>query len=88
MTGRTLPGVATGDMYRGVMPFIALQVIVLGLVIAYPQLLMRDAPAPTMDSQAIERAIDALSPDAPDRPLDDPMRLLLEQLKDETQPPR
>jgi GntP family gluconate:H+ symporter len=86
VTGRTIPAVRTGDIYWGVMPFVAIQAVVMTLVIAYPQMLLRDAPGKRMDSQALERAINDLSPATPSG-AEDPMQLLLEQLKDEAAPP-
>ncbi len=46
-TGRLVPRIRTGDIYRGVLPFVAINALVTALIIAYPQLVLRDsAPAP------------------------------------------
>ena len=37
-TGRRMHGVCTGDIYRGVLPFVVVQVVVMALLIAFPQL--------------------------------------------------
>ena len=36
VSGRTLPSVKTTDIYRGALPFIAIQIVTIALVIAYP----------------------------------------------------
>jgi tripartite ATP-independent transporter DctM subunit len=82
-SGRALPAVSTGDIYRGVLPFVAIQAVVLALVIAFPQLLLRDTARPKMDSQSVERVLREMGSPAATEAGDDPMRLLLDQLKDE-----
>jgi TRAP-type mannitol/chloroaromatic compound transport system permease large subunit len=88
VTGRTLDGVRTGDIYRGVIPFVAIQAVVMALVIAYPEMLLRDAPAKRMDSQAIERAIRELTPPPSPSATQDPMQQLLEQMREEAEAPK
>lgn len=41
-TGQKLARVTTGQIYAGALPFIAVQVVLLGLIIAYPQLVIGD----------------------------------------------
>jgi len=60
-SGKMLTGVSTVDIYWGVLPFIAVQAVVMALVIGNPQLLMRaDAATGLMDSGAIQKALDQL----------------------------
>ncbi|HYG27366.1 MAG TPA: TRAP transporter large permease subunit, partial [Caulobacteraceae bacterium] len=37
-SGRTIEGVTTGQIYWGAVPFVAIQIVMVGLLIAYPQL--------------------------------------------------
>ncbi|MFT3757493.1 TRAP transporter large permease [Thauera sp.] len=39
VTGKRMEGIRTGQMYRGALPFVFLQIVVLGLLIAFPQLI-------------------------------------------------
>ncbi|MFY7941762.1 MAG: TRAP transporter large permease subunit, partial [Burkholderiaceae bacterium] len=82
VTDKTVAPVTTGDIYRGVLPFIAVQVLVMGLVIAFPHWVIPEAPKVTMDSGAIEKSLNDMEQD--NVPADDPMRLLLEQMGGET----
>ncbi|MDH4062515.1 MAG: hypothetical protein OEU94_17035, partial [Aquincola sp.] len=87
VTGRVIGAIKTGDIYWGVMPFIAIQVIVMSLVLAYPQILLHDKTgAAKMDAQTVNRMLQQL-PTGQSDSAQDPMKLLLEQLKDE-KPPR
>jgi TRAP-type mannitol/chloroaromatic compound transport system permease large subunit len=36
ISGRTIPGIRTIDMYRGAIPFVVLQLVVIAVAIAYP----------------------------------------------------
>ena len=40
ITGGRIPAVSTGDIYRGAVPFVGLQIVMVGLVIAFPQMVM------------------------------------------------
>jgi TRAP-type mannitol/chloroaromatic compound transport system permease large subunit len=42
VTGRQIKGVTTGQIYAGALPFIAIQVVLLGLIIAYPEIVIGD----------------------------------------------
>ncbi len=60
-TGKEIQPIKTSDIYLGVMPFVAIQVLVMGLIIAFPGMLLHDTgPAKTMDSQAIEQRMEDL----------------------------
>jgi TRAP-type mannitol/chloroaromatic compound transport system permease large subunit len=43
LTGKQTPGVTTGQIYWGAVPFVIIQVIMVGLIIAFPGLVSRDA---------------------------------------------
>lgn len=65
VTGATIEGVSTGTIYRGVVPFILLQVAVLVLVISFPQMLdVFKRPVVQLDDAAISEQMDALDFDA------------------------
>ena len=78
-TGKEIQPIKTSDIYLGVMPFVAIQVLVMGLIIAFPGMLLHDTgPAKTMDSQAIEQRMEDLSNSGLGE--NDPMMQLLEQM--------
>jgi TRAP-type mannitol/chloroaromatic compound transport system permease large subunit len=83
--GRTIPGVSTGEIYRGALPFVGVQLVVMALVIAFPALVLGDAPtAAAMDGAAIEsqlRDMGRPAPGAESSP--DPMQMLLDSLEGE-----
>ena len=78
-SGRTVPGVRTNDIYTGVLPFVGIQLLVLGLLIAWPQLVVRDSPAAPLDAAAIERALEIAAPPATKQKAD-PVQMLMESL--------
>ena len=43
ITGHTVRGVDTGDIYRGVLPFVAVQLVVMAVLITFPQIVQVDA---------------------------------------------
>src|SRR5262249_15349855 len=51
ITGRQIAGVTTGQIYWGAVPFVLIQVLMIGLTIAFPQMVMhyRGARAPPAD---------------------------------------
>jgi TRAP-type mannitol/chloroaromatic compound transport system permease large subunit len=56
VTGKTTEPVTTGQIYWGAIPFVVIQIIMVGLVIAFPQLVGHDKPvdlenAPVIDIQ-------------------------------------
>lgn len=78
-TGKEIQPIKTSDIYLGVMPFVAIQVLVMGLIIAFPGMLMHDTgPAKTMDSQAIEQRMEDLGNAGLSD--NDPMMMLLQQM--------
>ncbi|MEQ9691525.1 MAG: TRAP transporter large permease subunit, partial [Bauldia litoralis] len=46
-SGRTLPGIKTTEIYRGALPFIGIQILMIAIVIAYPPIVThyKDEPA-------------------------------------------
>ena len=45
VTGRTMPPVTSGQIYWGAVPFVILQLVMVGLLIAFPGLVRHDPPA-------------------------------------------
>ncbi len=68
LTGRTVAKVTTGQIYWGAVPFVLIQIVMVGLVIAFPGLVSRDVqsgvPLDTTNIQ-IEAAPDDLRRDEP-----------------------
>ena len=85
VTGREIAPVRTSDIYLGVMPFVAIQILVMALIIAYPDLLMHDDSASKqMDLNAIENRLEQMEDAGVAE--NDPMKMLLEQMgQDEEQ---
>ncbi len=55
VTGQTMDPVTTGQIYWGAVPFVFIQCIMVGLVIAFPQMVMHyKSQAPTVDPSKIE----------------------------------
>ena len=86
-SGRVVPGVSTQDIYFGVMPFVAVQLLVMAAVIAWPSLIHLDGErSPKFDEAAtevaLERAIAAGALFTPENPRPDPTALLLEHLRE------
>ena len=80
-TGRTIRRIATSDIYIGVLPFVAVQVLVMALIIAFPPLVQRADVGLTMDAPAVERALRGMAPPAPAIPPIDPIQMLLDSLR-------
>jgi TRAP-type mannitol/chloroaromatic compound transport system permease large subunit len=40
VTGRLTPGITTGQIYWGAVPFVCIQIIMVGLVIAFPEMVL------------------------------------------------
>jgi TRAP-type mannitol/chloroaromatic compound transport system permease large subunit len=52
LTGRTMPPVTSGQIYWGAVPFVIIQLFMVGLLIAFPALVRHDAPqTPTARTQ-------------------------------------
>ena len=64
VTGERLAGVTTGQIYWGAVPFVVIQVVMIGLVIAFPQLVMHYKGA-VVDPASVTITIPALQPLAP-----------------------
>ena len=64
VTGERIDGVTTGQIYWGAVPFVVIQVVMIGLVIAFPQLVMHYR-GPTVDPTSVTVEIPALQPLAP-----------------------
>jgi TRAP-type mannitol/chloroaromatic compound transport system permease large subunit len=55
LTGRTMEPVTTGQIYWGAIPFVGLQILMIALVIAFPQMvLVYKGAAPTVDPSQVE----------------------------------
>jgi TRAP-type mannitol/chloroaromatic compound transport system permease large subunit len=86
-SGRLVPGVSTQDIYLGVMPFVAVQVLVMAAVIAWPSLIhLEGERTPKLDEAAteiaLEQAISAGALFTPEQPRPDPVVLLLQHLRE------
>ncbi len=63
LTGKTMEPVTTGQIYMGAIPFVVLQVIMIGLVIAFPSMVMHyKAGAVKLDEKQIERQFEQIAP--------------------------
>ncbi|WP_167434309.1 TRAP transporter large permease [Mesorhizobium helmanticense] len=66
LTGKQIAPVTTGQIYWGAVPFVCIQVIMIGLTIAFPQMVMRYKGTPvdpgTIDYQVPETPGTGLSP--------------------------
>ncbi len=82
-TGRTLPGVSTGDIYLGALPFVAVQVLVMALIIAFPDLVSGGLhkARPRVDEAAVVRSLREMADQWPAEAAPDPLPLLLESMK-------
>jgi TRAP-type mannitol/chloroaromatic compound transport system permease large subunit len=101
ITGETIPAVTTGQIYKGSIAFIALQVIMVAVVIAFPNLVADglgkggatiDADKALEQMQGAREALQQMSADpaasagsAPAAEAEDPMKSLLEAVKQDQQ---
>ena len=61
VTGQMMEPVTTGQIYWGAVPFVVIQCIMVGLVIAFPQMVMHyKSQAPTIDPSKIEIRIPSI----------------------------
>ncbi len=61
VTGKRMEPVTTGQIYWGAVPFVVIQCIMVGLVIAFPQMVMHyKASATQVDPAAVQQKIDRL----------------------------
>jgi TRAP-type mannitol/chloroaromatic compound transport system permease large subunit len=55
--------ISTGDIYLGVLPFVAVQVLVMALIIAFPAIVMHgNDRVNKLDAPAVERALRDMAP--------------------------
>jgi TRAP-type mannitol/chloroaromatic compound transport system permease large subunit len=64
VTGERLGGVSTGQIYWGAVPFVVIQVVMIGITIAFPQMVMHYKGA-VVDPSSIEIKVPTLAPLAP-----------------------
>lgn len=64
VTGKRLDGVTTGQIYWGAVPFVVIQVVMIGVVIAFPSLVMH-YQGKVVDPSTIEIKVPTLQPMAP-----------------------
>jgi TRAP-type mannitol/chloroaromatic compound transport system permease large subunit len=64
LTGERLAGVSTGQIYWGAVPFVVIQVVMIGITIAFPQMVMHYKAKP-VDPSTIEIKVPTLTPLAP-----------------------
>ena len=50
ISGKTLPGSSTMELYKGAVPFICIQLLIIFLIIAFPELVMHDNAPPAVDN--------------------------------------
>jgi TRAP-type mannitol/chloroaromatic compound transport system permease large subunit len=85
-TGRWLPAVSTTDIYAGAMPYVAVQVLVMLALIAWPALVTLEVDRHRLDddiaTSVMEQAADAGAFYNPGRPRPDPMPLLEQHLRE------
>jgi hypothetical protein len=62
ITGRQMAPVTTGQIYMGAIPFVVIQLIMVAIVVLYPQIVMHYKTAgTTVDPAAVQRSLDNLS---------------------------
>ncbi len=61
VTGQRLDGVSTAQIYWGAVPFVVIQVVMVGLVIAFPQMVMH-YKTPAVDPTTIQITVPTLQP--------------------------
>ncbi len=64
VTGERLAGVSTGQIYWGAVPFVVIQVVMIGITIAFPQMVMH-YKGEVVDPSTIEIKVPTLQPLAP-----------------------
>jgi TRAP-type mannitol/chloroaromatic compound transport system permease large subunit len=63
LTGRTMAGVSTPQIYRGAASFIVLQLIMIAVVVMFPGLVISERPPP-VDPATIDIQIPEMAPDS------------------------
>ncbi|MCG5238613.1 TRAP transporter large permease subunit [Azospirillum doebereinerae] len=70
VTGKTMEPVQTSQIYWGAVPFVVIQLVMVALVIAFPQMVMHyKSSAVKMDQQQIEEQFKGLGNDLDDAPM-------------------
>ncbi len=64
VTGERHAGVSTGQIYWGAVPFVVIQVVMIGITIAFPQMVMH-YKGPVVDPSTIEIKVPGFTPLAP-----------------------
>jgi TRAP-type mannitol/chloroaromatic compound transport system permease large subunit len=64
VTGERLAGISTGQIYWGAVPFVVIQVVMIGIVIAFPQMVMH-YKGPQIDPSSIQITVPGFTPLAP-----------------------
>jgi TRAP-type mannitol/chloroaromatic compound transport system permease large subunit len=64
VTGKKMDGIRTGEIYRGAIPFIIVQVVMILAVILFPQMVMH-YKGPVVDPSTVEITVPGLTPLAP-----------------------
>ncbi|MFM8576074.1 MAG: TRAP transporter large permease subunit, partial [Limnohabitans sp.] len=93
VTGQTIPAVTTPQIYKGSIAFIALQLTMVAVIVAFPNLVIGSLMdnGPKLDADAVfeqlqegRNALEAASPAQPDASAkDDPMRGLLDAMQEQ-----
>lgn len=61
VTGKKMEPVTTGQIYQGAIPFVIIQLIMVGIVILFPQIVMHyKAAGPAVDPAAVQKKLDEL----------------------------
>ncbi|WP_201831817.1 TRAP transporter large permease [Microvirga zambiensis] len=61
LTGKKMEPVTTGQIYWGAVPFVIIQLIMVGIVILFPQIVMHyKAAGPVVDPAAVQKKLDEL----------------------------
>ncbi len=61
VTGQTIPGVSTATIFRSVLPFIAIHILVIGLVASFPEIIrIFDRGTVLLDAGAVEDELNAI----------------------------
>ncbi|MDB5560036.1 MAG: C4-dicarboxylate transporter [Enterovirga sp.] len=69
VTGKQMAPVTTGQIYMGAIPFVVIQLIMVAIVVFYPQIVMHYKTAgTTVDPAAVQRSLDNLSVPGLDMP--------------------
>lgn len=80
-TGRVVRGVSTGAIYLGVLPFVVVQVLVMTLLIFFPQLIhVNRSDTPSLGVEAVDEVLRSRSGLVDQQQVRDPTDLLREQL--------